>query len=226
MESTEGKRKCFQCGRESAPEILICKNCGAVLTKETNQGEEHAHQGELHAQEGKIPAAVEEYRKAIQLLPSRADLHYRLGLLYERQSECETTTFFSDLTLGEFRQALRLEPTESNYHLKFINLCLKRDLLVEAAQEFRSLRERFPACQEIETSLKKINALSQFRFSPSTVATPRRGRVLNLRIFFGSVILGEFFYGVFTNQPVHLIIGVLLFLGLIIYQGRSLRKLG
>ena len=218
----------MRCGKENIPEALICQHCGAVLIEEADDGQEHVRRAELYEKEGKIIAAIEEYRKAIKLLPSWPDLHYRLGLLYERQSERETTTHFSDLALEEFRQAIRLEPSKDCYHGKFINLCLKKDLLAQAAQEFRSLLEKTPANREIEESLKKIHALSQFQFTPSTV-TPSRGpniRALNPRTLLVLIIVGIMVYGFISNQRTHLIVGITLFFSFIIYQYWRLRKKG
>jgi len=63
----------------------------------------HIAAGSIFSSEKKWPEAEAEYRKALDLKPDSASLHWRLGRLFEKQGR-------KDDAKAEWRKALKLEP--------------------------------------------------------------------------------------------------------------------
>lgn len=68
-----------------------------------DSAEASAQLADVYARAGLVEDAIGEYRRSIELDPTRADRHFRLGLAYQSQR-------WFDEALEAYREAARLEP--------------------------------------------------------------------------------------------------------------------
>jgi tetratricopeptide (TPR) repeat protein len=68
-----------------------------------DSAEASAQLADVYARAGLVEDAIDEYRRSIELDPTRADRHFRLGLAYQSQR-------WFDEALAAYREAARLEP--------------------------------------------------------------------------------------------------------------------
>ena len=83
---------------------------------------------EMLRQQGQVPAAINEYKKAILEKPDAAGLHYALGTLYREAGRL-------DEALAEFNEELRLSPNDAMTDFFIGDVCLQQDS-IEKAQEY------------------------------------------------------------------------------------------
>lgn len=74
---------------------------------ETAEG--RSHMGDLYARAGLIPEAIFEYRQSIEIDPSNAVRHFKLGLAYQSIRQFEDA-------LSSYEEAARLEPDSAWAH--------------------------------------------------------------------------------------------------------------
>src|SRR4029077_8323034 len=85
---------------------------------------------EMLRQQGQVPAAINEYKKAILEKPDAAGLHYALGTLYREAGRL-------DEALAEFNEELRLSPNDAMTDFFIVDVSLQQDNM-EKAQEYLS----------------------------------------------------------------------------------------
>jgi tetratricopeptide (TPR) repeat protein len=73
------------------------------LNEQPNNGKARELLGIAYSQKKMYPEAVEEFRKAVALMPRSASVHFNLGTAYEKMGR-------SDLAKGEYYQTLQYDP--------------------------------------------------------------------------------------------------------------------
>jgi tetratricopeptide (TPR) repeat protein len=104
-------------------------------------------EAELLRQRGLVPAAINEYKKAIAQKPDAAGLHYALGTLYRRVGRL-------DDALAEFNQELRITDDPLSYYL-IGDVYLQQNNIVRARQSLLKALTIQPGLTEARLDLAK-----------------------------------------------------------------------
>jgi tetratricopeptide (TPR) repeat protein len=76
---------------------------GAAIAIDGGQATYYSNLGNVLRAEGKYDAAVERYRRAVELKPDFVEAHYNLGLVYQLQGRGEAA-------IVQFERVLALRP--------------------------------------------------------------------------------------------------------------------
>lgn len=94
----------------------------------------HYQLGLDYSRQGLIEAAVDEFKKAIEINPNHSEAHYQMGIIYATQG-------MLDDAIDEFKIALKIAPNNDKAHFQLGILYAQRGMIGEAIAEIeRSLK--------------------------------------------------------------------------------------
>lgn len=93
-----------------------------------------SHMGDLYARAGLIPEAILEYRHSIDLDPSNAVRHFKLGLAYQSLRQFEDA-------LASYQEAARLEPDSAWAHAAVSIVHAKMGHQEQAFEAYRTVKD-------------------------------------------------------------------------------------
>jgi Flp pilus assembly protein TadD len=139
--------------RSSNPEAENFLRAATNLTptNHVEEGRARAWLALAHLAENKKPEeALQDYRKAADLIPKDPEPHLFAGALYERQKQ------FSDAE-AEYKQALALDPRSSEAAVALANIYMKSNRLAEAEPLLRRLAaEQRPEDESVHLQLARV----------------------------------------------------------------------
>jgi Flp pilus assembly protein TadD len=139
--------------RSSNPEAEEFLRAATNLTptNHVEEGRARAWLALAHLAENKKPEeALQDYRKAAELIPKDPEPHLFAGALFERQKQ------FSDAE-AEYKQALPLDPRSSEAAVALANIYMKSNRLAEAEPLLRRLAvEQRPQDEAVHLQLARV----------------------------------------------------------------------
>jgi Flp pilus assembly protein TadD len=139
--------------RSSNPEAEEFLRAATTLkpTDHVEEGQQRAWLALAHLVENKKPdEALQDYRKAAELIPKDPEPHLFAGALYERQKQ------FSDAE-AEYKQALALDPHSSEAAVAVANIYMKSNRLADAEPLLRKLAaEQRPKDEAVHLQLARV----------------------------------------------------------------------
>jgi tetratricopeptide (TPR) repeat protein len=108
--------------------------------------------GKLLGRQNRHREAMDQYRKAIELLPGNWEAHFELGGELDAANEI-------DKARGEFAEAVRLNPDYFRAHLNYGVLLAKLGRLDEAQREFEETLRLEPANRSAQQYLAQIKSM-------------------------------------------------------------------
>jgi Flp pilus assembly protein TadD len=119
-------------------------------TDHVEEGHARAWLALAHLVENQKPAdALQDYRKASELMPKDSEPHLSAGLLHERQKE------LSDAE-SEYKEALALDPRSSEATIGLTNIYMKSNRLADAEPLLRKLAAERPDDAGIHLQLGRV----------------------------------------------------------------------
>jgi superkiller protein 3 len=93
--------------------------------------------GILLTKQGRIAEAIEQYRKAIELNPNRAEFYNNLGNLLAKQNQ-------TDEAIEQFQKALEVEPDYAKAHYNLANILTAQGRWDEAIEHYQRALKQMP----------------------------------------------------------------------------------
>lgn len=113
----------------------------------------HQAAGEAQESQGAYADAIGEYRQVLAIDPQRPGIHYRLGRAFLAQLQRTNSPQDAESALEEFKQELKLDPTNSNAAYEIAEIHRKAGRFDEAQKFFRMALGHYPDFEEAHVGL-------------------------------------------------------------------------
>jgi Flp pilus assembly protein TadD len=131
--------------------LLALAACGSTTpTGEPPSARDHFRQGNEFSESGDFEAAVEEYKKALELEPENVDVMSNLGVTYYNLGQL-------DEAIEQYTKALELAPRDADIHSNLAAAYVQTYQQGGAQDQLESALEEYTEAVDLEPSLAEAH---------------------------------------------------------------------